>query len=37
MLGTLFGKVTCAYRADGNTLSGTASNADNSLNFTNQS
>jgi len=35
-LGTLFGTVTCAYQAVGNTLAGTANNADNSLNFTSQ-
>jgi len=36
VLGTLFGNVTCAYQAVGNTLAGSANNTDNSLNFANQ-
>jgi hypothetical protein len=35
-LSTLFGTVTCVYAAVGNTLAGTADNADNSLNFSAQ-
>ena len=35
-LSTFLGTVTCAYRANGNALSGTTSNADNSLTFTDQ-
>jgi hypothetical protein len=35
-LSTLFGTVTCVYRAVGNTFAGSANNADNSLNFTSQ-
>lgn len=35
-INTLIGPVTCVYNADGNTLTGTASNADNSITFTNQ-
>ncbi len=36
VLGTLLGNITCVYTAVGNQLSGTANNADNSLNFTSQ-
>lgn len=35
-LGTLLGSITCVYRADLNTVSGAASNTDNSIKFTNQ-
>jgi len=35
-LGTLLGSITCVYRADLNKVSGTASNADNSITFTSQ-
>jgi hypothetical protein len=35
-LSTLLGTVNCTYQANGNTLSGTTSNTDNSLNFANQ-
>jgi hypothetical protein len=34
-LSTLFGTVTCAYQANSNTITGTTSNTDNSLAFTN--
>jgi hypothetical protein len=36
VLGTLLGTITCVYDAVGNQLTGTASNTDNSLNFTGQ-
>jgi hypothetical protein len=35
-LNTLFGAVTCVYQANGNTLTGAVSNADNSITFSNQ-
>jgi len=35
-LGTLLGSITCVYRASANTLTGAASNTDNSIKFTNQ-
>jgi hypothetical protein len=35
-LSTFLGTVTCGYRANGNALSGTTSNPDNSLSFTDQ-
>jgi hypothetical protein len=36
VLRTLLGNVTCTYAANGNSLSGSASNSNNSLTFTNQ-
>ncbi|MGC9667452.1 Tat pathway signal sequence domain protein [Planosporangium sp. 12N6] len=36
VLNTILGTVTCVYEADGNTLTGTAANDDNSITFTGQ-
>ncbi|MEE3917754.1 hypothetical protein V2I01_00430 [Micromonospora sp. BRA006-A] len=36
MLNSLLGAITCVYRTSTNTLTGTASNATNSISFTNQ-
>ncbi|GAA0461489.1 hypothetical protein Ade02nite_16030 [Paractinoplanes deccanensis] len=35
-LGTILGSVTCVYRADGNAITGSADNTDNSISFTDQ-
>jgi hypothetical protein len=35
-LETLFGTISCVYEADGDTLTGTVSNTDNSIDFSNQ-
>jgi hypothetical protein len=36
VLNTLFGSVSCVYEVNNDTLTGTASNADNSINFSSQ-
>jgi hypothetical protein len=36
VLNTLLGRITCVYRTSNSTITGTASNADNSITFTDQ-